>query len=67
MSPTDRQGPILSVLVGMAGACLGEWLLGSVFGAPTMNEDRLRMSGLLVSFLGSLMLLIVARRARITQ
>jgi uncharacterized membrane protein YeaQ/YmgE (transglycosylase-associated protein family) len=59
MGNNDRQGLVLNVLVGIAGAFLGGWLLGSAFGTSTINEGNLTMSGLFVSFLGSLILLVV--------
>jgi uncharacterized membrane protein YeaQ/YmgE (transglycosylase-associated protein family) len=67
MGTNDRQGLVLNVLVGIAGAFLGGWLLGSAFGTSTINEGNLSMSGLFVSSLGSLILLVVARLARVTQ
>lgn len=67
MGTNDRQSLVLNVLVGIVGAFLGGWLLGSAFGTSTINDGALSMGGLFVSFLGSLILLVVARLARVTQ
>ena len=67
MGTNDRQGLVQNVLVGIVGGFLGSWLLGSALGTSTIIDGDLSMSGLFVSFLGSLILLVVARLARITQ
>jgi uncharacterized membrane protein YeaQ/YmgE (transglycosylase-associated protein family) len=67
---TDRQqGMILNVVVGIVGAMLGGWLISPLLGIATINQNNFSLSGLLVSFLGAVILLAIVnlfRRRRST-
>jgi uncharacterized membrane protein YeaQ/YmgE (transglycosylase-associated protein family) len=55
---TDAQQDIfLNVIVGIVGALLGGWLLAPIFGAGSINQGDFSAMGLLVSFLGAVILL----------
>jgi len=52
-----REGMLPNMVVGMAGAGLGGWLLSPLVGASTINQSNLCVTSLLVSFLGAVILL----------
>ena len=64
MGTNDRQGIILNVVVGIVGAVLGGWLLSGLFGASTINQGDFSLNGLLVSFLGAVILLALVKLVR---
>ncbi len=64
MGTDGRQGILLNVVVGIIGAVVGGWLLGSAFGTGSINEGDFSFSGLLVSFLGAVVLLFVVKLVR---
>lgn len=53
----DRQGLIVNVFVGMAGAITGGWLVSPLVGAGTLNPWNFGLPALLVSFFGAAILL----------
>lgn len=57
MGTDGRQGLLLNVVVGIVGAALGGWLFGGYFGASTINEGNLSISGIIVSLLGAVVLI----------
>ena len=59
MRTDGQQGIILNIVVGIVGAVLGGWLLGRVVGAGTINPGDISLPGLLVSFLGAVILLAI--------
>jgi uncharacterized membrane protein YeaQ/YmgE (transglycosylase-associated protein family) len=61
MGTDGRQGIILNVVVGIVGAALGGWLFGSTFGTSTINQGNLSLSGLMVSLLGAVILIVVMK------
>lgn len=61
MGTDGRQGIILNVVVGIVGAVIGGWLFGGMFGASTINEGNLSVSGLLVSLLGAVILIAIVK------
>jgi uncharacterized membrane protein YeaQ/YmgE (transglycosylase-associated protein family) len=61
MGTDGRQGIILNVVVGIVGAALGGWLFGGAFGAATINQGNLSISGLMVSLVGAVILIMVLR------
>ena len=61
-----RRGLLLSIGVGVVAAAVGGLLYSGLSGAWTLNPVRLSVCGMLVSFLSTTGLLIVARLARIT-
>ena len=65
MRTDARQGIVLNVVVGIVGALLGGWLLSPLLGAGTINQQDLSLLGLLVSFGGAIILLLVVNLLRI--
>ena len=59
MRTDAQQGMILNVVVGIVGALLGGWLLSPLLGAGTLNQGDFSLMGLLVSFGGAVILLVV--------
>ena len=64
MGTNGRQGIIANVVVGILGAVVGGWLLSNVFESSTINQGNFSMAGLLVSFLGAVILLALAKVVR---
>jgi uncharacterized membrane protein YeaQ/YmgE (transglycosylase-associated protein family) len=59
MRTDGQQGIILNVVVGIVGAALGGWFLSPLVGASTINQNNFSVSGLVVSFLGAVILLAI--------
>jgi len=59
MRRDGSQGVILNVVVGIVGAVLGGWLISPMLGAGTINQGDISVPGLLVSFLGAVILLAI--------
>lgn len=53
----DRQGLIVNVLVGIAGAITGGWRLSPLLGVGTLHPWNVSLPALLVSFFGATILL----------
>jgi uncharacterized membrane protein YeaQ/YmgE (transglycosylase-associated protein family) len=65
MMRTDaQQGILLNIVVGIIGALLGGWLLAPLFGTGTINSNDFSVAGLLVSLLGSVILLAIVNLVR---
>lgn len=64
MGTDGRQGLLLNVVVGIVGSFLGGWLFGGYFGASTINEGNLSVSGIAVSLVGAVILLGLLRLLR---
>lgn len=64
MKTNAQQGIVLNVVVGIVGALLGGWLLSPLLGSATINQGDFSLSGLLVSFLGAVILLAVVNLIR---
>src|SRR5262245_19486719 len=64
MRTDAKQGIVLNVLVGIVGAMLGGWLLSPLCGAGSINHGDFSMGGLIISFLGALILLAVVNLIR---
>lgn len=64
MGTDGRQGLILNVVVGIVGAALGGWLFGGAFGASTINQGNLSLSGLMVSLVGAILLIAALKLFR---
>jgi uncharacterized membrane protein YeaQ/YmgE (transglycosylase-associated protein family) len=64
MRTDARQGVVLNVVVGIIGALLGGWLLSPLLGAGTINQNDFSLLGLLVSFGGAIILLLVVNLLR---
>lgn len=59
MRTDAQQGILLNVIVGIVGAFLGGLLIAPLLGQGTINSNDFSIGGLLVSFLGALILLAI--------
>ena len=59
MKTDGQQGIVLNVVVGIVGAFLGGFLLSPLLGAGTINMNDFSVMGLVVSFLGAVILLAI--------
>ncbi|MEO8544667.1 MAG: GlsB/YeaQ/YmgE family stress response membrane protein [Burkholderiaceae bacterium] len=64
MKTDGQQGVFLNVIVGIIGAMIGGWVLSPLFGVATINQDNFSLPGLLVSFLGAVILLAIVNLVR---
>ncbi|MEP7207968.1 MAG: GlsB/YeaQ/YmgE family stress response membrane protein [Casimicrobiaceae bacterium] len=68
MRTDAEQGPFLNIVVGIIGSLLGGWLISPLLGSGTINQGDFSFSGLVVSFLGAVILLAIVnlfRRSRV--
>jgi len=61
MGTDGRQGVVLNVVVGIVGAVMGGWILSGALGISTINQGNFSLGSLVVSFLGAVVLLAIAR------
>ncbi|HUS25100.1 MAG TPA: GlsB/YeaQ/YmgE family stress response membrane protein [Candidatus Binatia bacterium] len=59
MKTDAQQGKFLNVIVGIVGAMIGGWLLSPMFGIGTINQNNFSPGALVVSLVGSLILLAI--------
>lgn len=59
-----REGIPLNVIVGIVGAVLGGWFLSPFVGVSTINQGNFSVPGLIVSFLGAVILLLIVNFVR---
>jgi uncharacterized membrane protein YeaQ/YmgE (transglycosylase-associated protein family) len=59
MRTNGRQGMLLNIVVGIVGAFVAGVVLTPLLGIATINQDNFSMPGLLVSFMGAIILLAV--------
>ncbi len=64
MRTDAQQGVLLNVIVGIVGALLAGWFLAPLFGVSTINQDNFSIPGLLISFLGAVILLAIVNLIR---
>jgi uncharacterized membrane protein YeaQ/YmgE (transglycosylase-associated protein family) len=64
---SSRQGIVFNVVVGIVGAFLGGIFLSELFGASTINQGNFSVNGLVVSFLGAVILLVLLRFVRVAR
>jgi uncharacterized membrane protein YeaQ/YmgE (transglycosylase-associated protein family) len=64
MKTDAQQGVLLNIVVGIVGAALAGFLLSPVLGIPTINAANFSIGGLLVSFVGALILLAIVNLVR---
>lgn len=57
----SQWGMGLKLVVGLVGATIADWLLSPVVGLSTVNPSVFNMEELLVSLMGAVVLLTVAR------
>ena len=68
MRTDAQQGIFLNIVVGIIGAMLGGFLIAPLLGTATINQNNFSIAGLLVSFLGAIILLAIVnivRRGRV--
>ena len=64
MKTDAQQGIVLNIVVGIVGAAIGGWFLSPLLGTPTINQDNLSISSLVVSLLGAIILLAIVNLVR---
>ena len=64
MRTNAQQGLLLNVAVGIVGALLGGWLLAPLFDTGTINQNDFSVGSLIVSLLGSVILLAIVNLFR---
>ena len=64
MKTDAQQGIVLNVVVGIVGAAIGGWFLSPLLGTPTINQNNLSISSLVVSLLGAIILLAIVNLVR---
>jgi uncharacterized membrane protein YeaQ/YmgE (transglycosylase-associated protein family) len=64
MNTDQNQGIILNIVVGIVGAFVGGLLITPLLGESTINQSNFSLPGLLVSFLGAVVLLAVVNLIR---
>ncbi|MEJ7667940.1 MAG: GlsB/YeaQ/YmgE family stress response membrane protein [Casimicrobiaceae bacterium] len=64
MRTDAQQGLLLNVIVGIVGAILAGLFLAPLFGVSTINQDNFSIPGLLISFLGAIILLAIVNLIR---
>ena len=64
MRTDAQQGIFLNIVVGIVGAMLGGWLMSPLLGASSINQSNFSLMGLVVSFLGALILLALVNLVR---
>ena len=64
MKTNGQQGMILNVVVGVIGAMLAGWFVSPLVGIGTINQDNFSLPGLLVSFVGAVILLAIVNLFR---
>jgi uncharacterized membrane protein YeaQ/YmgE (transglycosylase-associated protein family) len=58
MHTDQRQGIGMNVVVGIAGALIGGWIISPMIGGATINQGDFSGVGLMVSFAGAILLLV---------
>ncbi|MBL8093590.1 MAG: GlsB/YeaQ/YmgE family stress response membrane protein [Anaerolineales bacterium] len=64
MGTNGRQGLLLDIIVGIAGAFVAGWFIAPLFGLGTINQSDFSLPSLLVSLAGAILLLAVVRMFR---
>jgi uncharacterized membrane protein YeaQ/YmgE (transglycosylase-associated protein family) len=64
MKTNGQQGIILNVVVGIVGALIAGFVIAPMFGTGTINTNDFSLSGLLVSFVGAVILLAIVNLFR---
>jgi uncharacterized membrane protein YeaQ/YmgE (transglycosylase-associated protein family) len=68
MRTDAQQGIFLNIVVGIVGAIIGGLLISPLLGAATINQNDFSIAGLVVSFIGAIILLAIVnliRRGRV--
>ena len=64
MKTDGQQGIFLNIIVGIIGALIAGFVIAPMFGTGTINTSDFSLAGLLVSFVGALVLLAIVNLFR---
>jgi len=64
MKTNAQQGVLLNIVVGIAGAMIGGWLISPLVGAGTVNQGDFSFGSLAVSLVGAIILLAIVKLIR---
>ena len=64
MRTDGQQGVFLNVVVGIIGAAIGGWVISPLVGLPTINQGAFSVGALVVSLIGSVILLAIVNLVR---
>ena len=64
MRTDAKQGIFLNIVVGIVGAMLGGWVMSLFGGGTSINQGDFSISGLVVSFIGAVILLAIVNLIR---
>jgi uncharacterized membrane protein YeaQ/YmgE (transglycosylase-associated protein family) len=64
MKTDGQQGIFLNIVVGIIGALIAGFVVAPMFGTGTINTSDFSLPGLLVSFVGALVLLAIVNLFR---
>jgi len=64
MKTNGQQGLVLNVVVGLVGALMAGWLISPLVGVGTINQSNFSLPGLIVSFVGAVVLLAIVNLFR---
>lgn len=64
MNTDAQQGIGLNIIVGIVGAYLGGLLITPLLGSDTINQSNFSIMGLVVSFIGAVLLLAIVNFVR---
>ena len=64
MGTNAQQGIVLNVVVGIVGALVAGWFISPLLGIPTINQNAFSAAALVVSLVGSMILLFVVKLVR---
>ena len=64
MRTDGQQGIFLNIVVGIIGALIAGFVIAPMFGTGTINTSDFSLSGLLVSFIGAVVLLAIVNMFR---
>ena len=64
MKTDGQQGLILNVVVGAVGALIAGFVIAPMFGTGTINTNDFSIAGLVVSFVGAVILLAIVNLFR---
>jgi uncharacterized membrane protein YeaQ/YmgE (transglycosylase-associated protein family) len=64
MKTDGQQGIFLNIVVGIVGALIAGFVIAPLLGTGTINSNDFSVSGLVVSFLGAVVLLAIVNMFR---
>ena len=64
MKTDGQQGIILNVVVGIVGSLIARFIIAPMFGTGTINTNDFTIAGLMVSFIGAVVLLALVNLVR---